>query len=333
MSRKDRRGTKDASPNPAVAQAFAEGFQQHQAGQLFDAQQLYYHALALDPDHVDTLHYLGVLRHQMGESEQALALIGQAIMLDPRNAECHHNIGLIFGGLGRTDEAIEHYRQAITLKPDYADAHTNLAAELVTKGQTGDGVTHFRRALARKPNVPESYGNLAGALIADGAPDEALAVIARGLEVRQTPQFKELLVDCLRVLRTAPKASELRRWLGHAAFVATARAALLDLAGAADMAEPPPTALEFCCALASQCFASNYAHPAPAAETESAQALRDSIAAAARSGESIAPLALVATAAYASLHSLDNAAALLERRWPDAVRDLLAQQIGQPVSS
>jgi Flp pilus assembly protein TadD len=328
MSRKDRRVT-----NPEVAQAFAQGLQQHQAGQFSDAQQFYYHALALDPDHVDSLHYLGVLRHQMGDSEQALALIEQAIRLDPRNAECHHNIGLILGGLGRTDEAIEHYRQAVTLKPDYADAHTNLAAELVTQGQTSDGVMHFRRALARKPNAPESYGNLAGALIADGEPDEALTVIARGLEVQQTPQFKELLVDCLTVLRTAPKASELRRLLGHATFVATARAALLDLAGAADIAEPPPAALELCCALAAQCFASNYAHPAPAAETERAQTLRDSVAAAARSGESIAPLALVAAAAYASLHSLDNAAALLERSWPGAVRAVLAQQIGQPVSS
>jgi tetratricopeptide (TPR) repeat protein len=316
-----------------VAQTFAQGLQHHQAGRLFDAQQLYYQVLGLDPDHVDSLHYLGVLRHQMGDSEQALALIGQAITLDPRNAECHHNIGLVLGSLGRTDEAIEHYRQAVTLKPDYADAHTNLAAELVTKGQTADGVTHFRRALARKPNVPESYGNLAGALIADGEADEALAVIARGLEIQQTPQFKELLVDCLRVLRTAPKASDLRRLLGHSAFVATARAALLDLAGAADLTEPPPAALEFCCALALQCFAANYAHQAPAAETENARALRESVAAAARSGESIAPLALVAVAAYSSLHSLDNAAALTERSWPDAVGTLLAQQIGQPVSS
>ena len=310
---------------PEAARAFARAQTEHQAGRLAEAQQLYHHALAIDPDHADSLHYLGVLSHQSGQSERALALIGQALSSDDGNAEAHHNIGLILGSLGRTDEAIGHYQRAVAIKPDYADAHTNLAAEMLTKGDSGGAVLHFRRALARNPGAPESYGNLAGALIASGHPDEALGVIGRGLEIRATPQFKELLVDCLKVLNAAPKSGDVRHFLSRAAAVTCARTALLDLAAAPDAVEPPQAALEFCCALAQQCQAGS--HAASAEETAQVAALREQPTAALQSGAAIPALTLVALAAYGPLSSIAGSAALRERQWPDAVTRLLAQQL------
>ncbi len=323
MNPKQRRGSR----SPEADRAFARAQSEHQAGRLDDAQELYKRALAIDPDHGDSLHYLGVLNHQTGESERALALITQALMLNDHNADAHHNIGLILGGLGRTDEAIEHYRRALTLRPDYADAHTNLAAELLTKGDSANAVLHFRRALARKPDAPENYGNLAGALIANGQPDEAFGVIGRGFELRAIPQFKELLVDCFKVLKTAPKAAELRRFLGRSTAVASARAALLDLAASTDAVEPSPAALELCCALAQQCFAGHYNQAPTEAETGQIATLRDQAHKALQSGEAIPALTLVALAAYAPLKSLAGSAGLTGRQWPEPLSSLIGPQL------
>ncbi len=317
-----KKAQRRATP-PEAIRAFARAQTEHQAGQLAEAQQLYHRALAIDPDHADSLHYLGVLSHQSGDSERALALIGQALSSDDGNAEAHHNIGLVLGSLGRTDEAIGHYQRAVAIKPDYADAHTNLAAELLTKGDSAAAVLHFRRALARNPNLPESYGNLAGALIANGHPDEALGVIGRGLEIRATPQFKELLVDCLKVLNAAPKSGDLRHFLSRASAVACARSALLDLAATPDAAEPPQAGLEFCCALAQQSLGN---HTPSAEETAQLATLREQTAAALQSGAAIPALTLVALAAFGALASIPGSSALLERKWQDAVTRLLAQQ-------
>src|SRR5215468_9032323 len=84
----------------------------HQAGHLNEAEGLYRQILAVDPNHADSLHLLGVIAHQVGRSEMAVELIGKAIKLNDRSADYYSNIGTALHALGRLADAEVHYARA-----------------------------------------------------------------------------------------------------------------------------------------------------------------------------------------------------------------------------
>jgi 2-polyprenyl-3-methyl-5-hydroxy-6-metoxy-1,4-benzoquinol methylase len=84
------------------------------------------------------------------------------------------------------------------------------------------------------------------------------------------------------------------------------------------------------CALAQQCFINEYVFAQSDDETRHATALRDVLSEKLAAGGEIAPLLLIAVAAYFSLHTLAMAESLLQRAWTDTLDDLLRQQIREP---
>ena len=62
-----------------ISEALAIAIQHHQAGRLQAAEQIYRQILALEPNHADACHLLGVIAHQAGKHEIAVEYIGRAI--------------------------------------------------------------------------------------------------------------------------------------------------------------------------------------------------------------------------------------------------------------
>ena len=58
-----------------VAQALGQAVQQHQAGNLPQAEQLYRAILQVDPQQVDALQLLGLIAYQLGQHETATAYL------------------------------------------------------------------------------------------------------------------------------------------------------------------------------------------------------------------------------------------------------------------
>src|SRR5262249_21137210 len=121
MNRRLRRAAEAAakrtgvSPaDPGVAGLFSAGLAHHQGGRLAEAETLYRETLALQPDHADALHLLGVIASQVGRHDIAVDLIGRAIARDRMNSLYHSNHGLALAGLERFAEAIESYDRALS---------------------------------------------------------------------------------------------------------------------------------------------------------------------------------------------------------------------------
>jgi 2-polyprenyl-3-methyl-5-hydroxy-6-metoxy-1,4-benzoquinol methylase len=87
----------------------------------------------------------------------------------------------------------------------------------------------------------------------------------------------------------------------------------------------------FACALARQCFISEYVYVQGEAETARANLLRDQLLQQLASASAIAPLALAVVAAYVPLHALPMAEKLLRRDWPAAAAALLQVQLREPL--
>ena len=85
----------DAGMAPAeadIAELFRAGMTAHKAGRRREAEAKYHAVLALDPEHADSLHLLGVAALQAGKHQLALGYLGEAITTAPENGTYHGNL-------------------------------------------------------------------------------------------------------------------------------------------------------------------------------------------------------------------------------------------------
>jgi tetratricopeptide (TPR) repeat protein/2-polyprenyl-3-methyl-5-hydroxy-6-metoxy-1,4-benzoquinol methylase len=172
-----------------IAELLATAQRHHQAGQLAVAESHYRKILAIDQNHVDSLHLLGLIAHQVGRSDVAIDLMRKAIALNDRIPAFHNNIGLVFDALGRTQDAVAHYRRAIALKPTYVEAHNNLGVALQAQSNLDEALVHYQRALALRSDFAEAHNNLGNALNKQGKLEEAVARYQRALALK--PNYAE----------------------------------------------------------------------------------------------------------------------------------------------
>lgn len=78
-----------------LTEPLAAALDLHQAGHMADAERGYRAILAEHPDHVDALHYLGVVLHQRGDNERAAQLLDRALGLAPHDTACWSNRGML----------------------------------------------------------------------------------------------------------------------------------------------------------------------------------------------------------------------------------------------
>jgi protein O-GlcNAc transferase len=212
-------------------QTFDLALQHHRAGRLADAEALYRQILAIQPNHADALHLLGVIAHQVGRHDLAVEWIRQAIVFNPMNPVAHSNFGEACRAMGRLDHAETAYRRALELKPDYAEAHNNLGAALAGQGRPGEAEAAFQCALRVKPDYAEAYNNLSVALRWQGRLDEAIDACHRALALRPTypeglnnlgialrdrGQLYDAISACRRALAIKPDYAEAHHNLGIA---------------------------------------------------------------------------------------------------------------------
>ena len=174
---------------PTIPEVFAAAIQHHQAGRLQAAEQGYRQILAVEPNHADALHLLGVIAHQLGKHDLAVQYIEQAIRLQGGAAAFHCNLGGAYQALRRAAEAVASYRRALQLKPDFAEAHNNLGNALKDQGKLEEAVACYRRALELKPNYAEAQNNLGVAFKDQGELEDAVACYRRTLQLK--PDYVE----------------------------------------------------------------------------------------------------------------------------------------------
>ena len=189
-----------------VSEALAIAIQHLQAGRLQAAEQIYRQILAIQPNHADAIHLLGVIASQVGKHEVAVEYIQRAIGLEGNAAAFHFHLGEAYRALRRFPEAVACYRRALDLEPDLAEAHNNLGNSLKEQGKLDEAVACYRRALELKPDFAEVHNNLGIVFKDQGKLDEALACYRRALELK--PDFAEAHYNLGNALKDQGKLDE-----------------------------------------------------------------------------------------------------------------------------
>lgn len=172
-----------------ISEALAIGLRHHQEGRLQPAEQIYRRILAVEPEHPDALHLLGVLALQTGRPELAAQQIERAIQRKGTEPAFYNNLGEAYRALQRLPEALACYRRAVTLDPGFAEAYNGLGVALNEQGQWTEAVASYRRALELRPDYAEAHNNLGIAWDRLGDPEAAIASYRRALELR--PEYVE----------------------------------------------------------------------------------------------------------------------------------------------
>ncbi|MBV8170136.1 MAG: tetratricopeptide repeat protein [Alphaproteobacteria bacterium] len=198
----------------SIADTFQRALQSHQASRLAEAEHLYGEVLAVEPDHIDAQHLLGVLALQTGRAAAGAQRIAAAIAAlaasgapaSPVHAAFHVNLGNALHAVGRTDDAVAAYRQALVLDPASAHAHSNLGNVLQARGELEAAVESYGAALRLEPGHAQAHYNLGNAYAALGRADAALASYRAALTLR--PDYAEALNNLANLLQTVGRIDE-----------------------------------------------------------------------------------------------------------------------------
>jgi tetratricopeptide (TPR) repeat protein len=222
-----------------LSEPFAVAFSHHQAGHMAEAESGYRAVLRQRPDHVDALHYLGVILHQRGENEEAAKLIDRALGIALDASACWSNRGLVAAALGDLPHAVECYERALALDPDFGNARNNLAVALQKQGLFNEAIAQHKTLLAQDPEFFDSRLNLGSTFAAAKRYVEALvtyheavrrnpnsfeAHFGEGNALRELKRFNESEASLHRALALKPDHFEARVNLGttlglHGRFV------------------------------------------------------------------------------------------------------------------
>jgi tetratricopeptide (TPR) repeat protein len=208
---------------PNATELLALALQQHQAGNLEIAEQLYQQVLRADPGQAATHYYHGVLAYQTGRLEQAVLAISQAVSLNPNVADYHVVLGAAHEALdqmaeamasfnnalgldpdsanvhyalangyrhqGKLKEAAASYREVLRCNPHYSEASNDLGKMLIRQDQVAEAVDCFRKAIGLNPQRPEFFLNLGAALEHQGKSEEAIGQYQQAIHLN--PQYAE----------------------------------------------------------------------------------------------------------------------------------------------
>lgn len=159
----------------SIDEAFQLALLLHRGPSLEMAETLYRRIIEAVPEHLDALHFCGVLCHQQNRHGEAARLIGRIIELDPANVDAHNNLGNVLKALNKKKEAASCYRKAIALNPDHAPALNNLGVVLMAQRAVEEALEVYLRAVQASPETPDYHYNLANALRKCGQIDAAVA--------------------------------------------------------------------------------------------------------------------------------------------------------------
>jgi len=173
-----------------------------QQQRLAEARDAYLQALALEPEHFQALHLLGVLSAQEGKPELAADLIGKALAVNPASPIAHNNLGNVRRELRQLVAAEQSFARAIALNPQYPSAHHNRGLALVEAAQYAAAVRSFDEALRIRPNHAATHRHRGHALRLEGDCAGALASYERALvlnpEDAEAQMFRGLVLFGLR---------------------------------------------------------------------------------------------------------------------------------------
>ena len=143
-----------------MQQLLNEAIEQHQRGNLQQAEQACHQILQMYPKNADVLHLYGLLLHQKGDHKSAIKYMKRAIKIQNNNPMFFNNLGIVYKVIGKMDEARFAFEKAVRLDKNLADAYNNLGSIYQEQGKLSEALSAYEQALKLNPQYMMAYTNL-----------------------------------------------------------------------------------------------------------------------------------------------------------------------------
>jgi len=221
--------SQDSEQVPGAAAAFYDAGVRHmQAGRHLEAQLCCREALALDPDHVETLHLMGLVALHARQYDHAIAWTARANQQD-LETDYLQSLGTALTQQGLHQEAFKAFDLAVKLKPADAEAWASHGNALANLGRPAEALSSYERALALDPAHADAAFRCGLLSLTLKRPEQALACFdradalfpnhasvleQRALALYELKRFEEALADNQRAHALNPASAELCNNLG-----------------------------------------------------------------------------------------------------------------------
>ena len=132
-------------------------------------------ALALNPEHADCLHLLGMVHAKTNKLDSAVDLIAAAVKCDPTRSGYFSDLGRLLLAQNRFEEAGKSLDLAIKLDPNSAAAWINLGDLLRAQGRHNECLLTYGHAFTFDSTNAEAVNKAGSLLLELGRCKEALA--------------------------------------------------------------------------------------------------------------------------------------------------------------
>ena len=146
--------------NKSIEETFNSAFKNHQKNNLQVAENLYEEILKIDPNHFQTICFLGTLSIQIKNFDRAKQLFNEAIKIQPNNANVHNNLGTVFKELEDFKKSVNYFQKVIEIQPNHADAHNNLGVVFDELGEYQKAINSYQNAIRFDSDNANVHNNL-----------------------------------------------------------------------------------------------------------------------------------------------------------------------------
>ena len=179
----------------------------HRQGRLDEAEQGYRARLVEQPDDVDALHLLGLLRHQRGDADEGARLLARARELAPDDASIELSVASLHFRNGDHASARHGFERALALDPNLGGAHAGIGQIALLDGERERAEQHFRVAL-RTGEEPHALAGLGALLLERGDVEGALRHIGRAADLAPHDPMIQVLLGRAFMARGTPAFAE-----------------------------------------------------------------------------------------------------------------------------
>jgi len=173
--------------NLTIKETFVSALENHQKNFFKIAENLYKEILKVNPNHFESIFYLGTLLVQTQRFELAKQLLHKATQINPNYAAAHNNLGAALKELGEYQSAINSCQKAIQINPNYADAYNNFGAALKELGEYQSAINSCQKAIQIQPNLESAHINLGLAFQELGEIHKALNCYKKLSQIQSNP--------------------------------------------------------------------------------------------------------------------------------------------------
>ncbi len=116
--------------------------------------------LAVDPNHAEGLHLLGLLLCQTGRETEGIAALSRATILKPKESLYWNNLAAAYSRGQQLELSIEAARKAIDLDQHYADPQNILVNALLAQGKLAEGTDELAKLVKMRPTDAKLWHHL-----------------------------------------------------------------------------------------------------------------------------------------------------------------------------